>query len=181
MNGIFYIYLEYFNRENNILGVKNLFMVYDDEKLSPQIYEKMAKEYSKTLKQNVNVALYKEDDIIKKENIEKLNNYYFNIFNNLTILKTYKKNISQIDNIFLMLKDYAKSVECVLKDKKQKCFFTNYCNNISEIIKDCSKSIKSLILLCDYNTKIDASSAITSLCDIIRNVNYLYGICTYRQ
>lgn len=181
MNGIFYIYLEYFNKENNILGVKNLFMVYDDEKLSPQIYEKMAKEYSKTLKQNVNAALYKEDDLIKKENIEKLNNYYFNIFNNLTILKTYKKNISQIDNIFLMLKDYAKSVECVLKDKKQKCFLTNYCNNISEIIKDCSKSIKSLILLCDYNTKIDSSSAITSLCDIICNVNYLYGICTYRQ
>ena len=44
MNGIFYIYLEYFNKENTFLGVKRLYMRYDDEKLNPQIYEKMAKE-----------------------------------------------------------------------------------------------------------------------------------------
>ena len=156
-------------------------MVYDDEKLNPQIYEKMAKEYSKSLKQNINISLYKDDDTIESENIEKLNIYYFNIFNNLTLLKKYKNNSTQIDNIFLKLKDYAKNIECVLKENRQKCFITNYCNNISEIIKDSSKSIKSIVLLSNYNTSIDIQSAITNLCDIIRNVNYLYGICRYRQ
>lgn len=181
MNGIFYIYLEYFNKENTFWGVKRLYMIYDDEKLNPQIYEKMAKEYSKSMKQNANIPLYKDDDNLKDENIKNLNKYYYNIFNNLKLLKCYKKNATQIDNIFLLLNNYAKCIEDILKDNKQKCFKTNYCNNISEIVKNCAKSIKSLVLLFDYNTNIDINSGITTLADIIRNVNYLYGICKYRQ
>lgn len=181
MNGIFYIYLEYFNKENTFLGVKRLYMIYDDEKLNPQIYEKMAKEYSKSMKQNVNLSSHKDNDKIMSENIEKLNLYYCNIFNNLKLLKCYKKNVTQIDNIFLLLNDYAKCIENILKDNKQKCFKTNYCNNISEVVKDCARSIKSLVLLFDYNTNIDINLGITTLADIIRNVNYLYGICKYRQ
>lgn len=156
-------------------------MEFNDEKLSISAFEKMAKEYSTNIKNRLKVFEYKEDDEIKEQNIKKLNGYKNNIFNNLTMLKCYKKNNKIVENLFLEYENYSKNIEKISTKSNEKYFKTNYCNNIFEIIHNTTQSIKTLIILQEYKIPIKIDSAILSLLDIIENANSLYGICKYRQ
>lgn len=156
-------------------------MEFNDEKLSISAFEKMAKEYSTNNKNRLKVFEYKEDDEIKEQNIKKLNSYKNNIFNNLTMLKCYKKNNKIVENLFLEYENYSKNIEKISTKSNEKYFKTNYCNNIFEIIHNTTQSIKTLIILQEYKIPIKIDSAILSLLDIIENANSLYGICKYRQ
>jgi hypothetical protein len=156
-------------------------MEFNDEKLSINAFEKMAKEYSTNMKNRLKVFEYKEDDEIKEQNIKKINTYKNNIFNNLTMLKCYKKNNKIIENLFLEFEIYAKNIEKIATKNNEKYFKTNYCNNIFEIIQNTTQSIKTLVVLQEYKVPINIPNAILSLVDIIEKANSLYGICRFRQ
>lgn len=154
-------------------------MEYNDEKLNPKIFEKMAQEYNLKLKKNIEFVEKERDDEKKEEIIKNINKYHKNIENNIKILEKYSKNKSQkLSDIFSI---YSNTIKNILIENNQKYFYSNYCNNINEIIHNCVSSIDTLLLLDKYQNDFDINCAINYLCKIILQATDMFGICKFRQ
>lgn len=154
-------------------------MEYNDEKLNPKIFEKMAQEYNLKLKKNIEFVEKERDNEKKEEIIKNINKYHKNIENNIKILEKYSKNKSQkLSDIFSI---YSNTIKNILIENNQKYFYSNYCNNINEIIHNCVSSIDTLLLLDKYQNDFDINCAINYLCKLILQATDMFGICKFRQ
>ena len=154
-------------------------MEYNDEKLNPKIFEKMAQEYNLKLKKNIEFVEIERDDEKKDEIIKNINKYHKNIENNIKMLEKYSKNKSQ--KLLEIFSNYSNTIKDVLIENNQKYFYSNYCNNINEIIHNCIYSIDALLLFDKYQNDIDINCAINYLCKIISQATDMFGICRFRQ
>lgn len=156
-------------------------MVYNDEKLNPDNYEKMAKAYSSSIKKNIKIFTYKQDDKEKDEIIENISICKCVIENNLIQLSHYTKQQQRVKKLCLYFERYKENIQEICKTYKNNITTTNYCNNLNEVIQNCCISIKNLIKLSFYQTNIDTNLAIENLVHLIENTTIMFGVCKYRK
>ncbi len=161
---------------------------YNDELLTPENYELMAKEYSKSIKKNIKFVEIKIDDN-KKQELK--NNIFFNsiiISNCLNYLKKcYLKSNkkSLLNNICDKFNKHKHFVETITTNKSQQNLIgKNYCACLVIIIECCTKSINSICKIKDYLNDEETKNyfeQIQLLTNMINQTTQMFGVCKYRE
>lgn len=163
--------------------------MYNDEMLSPENYELMAREYSKSLKKNIRFVEVKID----KTEYEKICNNIFiyanvveNYFNCLINIKSINKNkLEQIKEIKKSFNEYKKFIkELGSFQDKDKIIRTNYCECLTKIISNFLASIRELEELksyCETDLVNQLTNNIILLTKIIDKLCSMFGTCQYRR
>ncbi|MBO5884913.1 MAG: hypothetical protein J6Q51_03870 [Clostridia bacterium] len=148
-------------------------MEYNDNLLCPELYEKMAKEYS--------LAIQKKSQDITNKNISKLFPLFDTINNNILYLNNLtslsiknKQHLKDINSTFSNIKNLV--VDFNFSNTKPKL---NYCECLTNSIWACTTCLKELCLNC-YYTK-PTIKTIDWLASIIENLSCMYGRCRYRS
>lgn len=161
---------------------------YNDELLTPENYELMAKEYSKSIKKNIKFVEIKIDDN-KKQELK--NNIFLNsiiISNCLNYLKkcNLKSNkkilLNYVCNIFNNHKSFVEDL--TTNKSQQNSIGKNYCDCLVIIIECCTKSINSICKIKDYLNDEETEnffSQIENLTCIINYATQMFGVCKYRE
>lgn len=147
-------------------------MEYNDNLLCPELYEKMAKEYTK----NIHEKSLKQDTNI----LTKLFPFFDILNNNLKFLNNLKsispKNKQYLAIINTAFDDIKKSVENF--EFSNQIIKSNYCECLTNSICSCANCIKE-ISGSNHSKKI--LNILNMLSCIIKNLSYMYGICKYRS
>ncbi len=137
-------------------------MVYDDEKLSPESFEQMAKEYAKNRKKSIdNLLPIFETIICLKNNLKKFK-----------LNKVYSKKLDKISENTNILNNYIQENNYNIKERN---FNTNYCALLVMLISSCidARSILDKSDKLNYEIK-------DALDNITRTSATMFGVCKYR-
>ena len=156
---------------------------FNDEILNPEIFEKMANEYSKSLN-NFKLKKINEDTNLQNEIKQKLLKYFNNIFCYIKNLKKFSLNakrklmLENLDKHFSSLKpSFEKLSGCTLDAKT---IYADYCGSLSGIILNCCDSLKVLDSFLEFYLD-DNNDIKTNLIELIRLSTNMFGVCTYRK
>ncbi len=163
--------------------------MYNDELLSPESYELMAKEYAKSIKNDIRFVKINTDKtkqlqicdnlILYASSVEK----YINCLLNIKTLNTNRiKEAKSLQNLF---NNYKSSIEELCNKKTNASNIkTNYCDCLTNIIANCLKSIVDIENLKDfYDIEIinKLTDNIIALTQIINKTCSMFGICKFRK
>ena len=162
-------------------------MEYNDERLTPEIFEQMCKEYHKSFKSNI---YFNEQPIDKdklKKSVENLFMSEQKIYNLINSLKRFnltparQKQLQHLLNNFNIQQEQNKSLyDKNFEDIKIKI---DYCNTLTEIIKESGKSIQEQLTICENDDlfKAKQQEMIENLIKRINITALMFGVCKYRK
>lgn len=155
-------------------------MIYEDDKLCPKAFEKMAKEYALQTKK------IKIIDAKNKENLQKITNevlQFFDIISCITNnLKKFKLNVNYSKKLDKILKNINNLENYVVENnytKKEKMPSSNYCALLVKMIITSTDARQKLDALDDCAQ--DYSILKNSLDEIIKISATMFGVCKYRK
>ncbi len=142
---------------------------YNDEQLSPSLFETMAKEYALKLKNNHSGI----DELIQK--IKMLEN---DLQTNITCLKNFNTNNINQKRLSIIIEKIG------VKDKNNKST-NNYCQTLNTCIYDCCKICELILSLQSKSItkKLDGNyqKMLSDSLNIIPLLSQMYGECKYRE
>ncbi len=161
---------------------------YNDDLLTPENYELMAKEYSKSIKKNIKFVEIKIDENKKQELKNQIVSNYYIISNCIKYLNKCNLNINKkklLHNICESFENHTKFVEKIetkLNQTKNNPIIKNYCACLSAIINCCINSIDEICNKRHYiNDDEDYFYEIKNLTTIINYSTQMFGVCKYRD
>ncbi len=161
---------------------------YNNELLTPENYEHIAKENNKSIKKNIKFVEIKIDDNKKQELINEISTNSNIISNCLTYLKKcYLKSNkkSLLNNICDKFNKHKHFVETITTNKSQQNLIgKNYCACLVIIIQSCTKSINSICKIKDYLNEEQTENFFCQIENLICIINYatqMFGVCKYRE
>ena len=156
--------------------------VYNDEKLCPEIFEQMAKEYSKQKQQLVVRKI--ENNIDEKNSlIRKVENNINKISSSIDYLSSF--NLSQTNKAHLeKLKQYQDKIKEHVTEENIKMQNSNFCQSLQQTTSFCTSTIKKIIALQNHCNEDEYTKYLNiqdSMLDIINILVHMFGVCKYRK
>lgn len=150
--------------------------IYNDEILTPETYELMAKEYSKNLNKKIKII----DVTVDKNAQNKIENNIKKYLDNIVGCTNYLSKLNLNKNYKSKLKDIKEILKTFDFKQDSKDFTTakyNYCFCLNLIIQNCCNAvcdIQELSEFCEHNYNLK------SFVDIIKITTEMFGECKYR-
>ena len=161
---------------------------YNDEILTPQNYELLAREYNKSIKKNIKFVEIKVDEKATNNINAKIIENCETISQCLKCLSKNKINSNKKNLLNLVCNEYNFHKDFVEKNLKTSIregnLNKNYCACLNTIIDCCTKTIKNICEIKDFLNEETLEKYFKQIEILLNIINYsssMFGVCKYRQ